>query len=57
MKKMVASAIDRSDRVLGAMYILTALTQVSPEAAEAFPWLFESAADSHQWVTALLTQL
>ncbi len=57
MKKMVSSAADRSDRVLGAMYILTALTQVSPEAAEAFPWLFESAADSHQWVTALLTQL
>ena len=57
MKKMITSAADRSDRVLGAMYILTALTQVSPEAAEAFPWLFESAADSHQWVTALLAQI
>ena len=57
MKKMVTSASDRSDRVLGAMYILTALTQVSPEAAEAFPWLFESAADSQQWVAALLAQI
>jgi hypothetical protein len=57
MKKMITSAVDRSDKVLGAMYILTALTQVSPEAAEAFPWLFESAADSQQWVTALIAQI
>jgi len=57
MKKMITSATDRSDKVLGAMYILTALTQVSPEAAEAFPWLFESAADSHQWVNALIEQV
>ena len=57
MKKMVSSATDRGDRVLGAMYILTALTQVCPQAAEAFPWLFESAADSQQWVMALLSQI
>jgi hypothetical protein len=57
MKKLVSSAADRNDRVLGAMYILTALTQVCPQAAEAFPWLFESAIDSQQWVMALLSQI
>jgi len=57
MKKMITSAVDRSDKVLGAMYILTALTQVSPQAAEAFPWLFESAADSHEWVAAIIAQI
>ena len=57
MKKMVSYAEDRGDRVLGAMYILTALTQVCPQAAEAFPWLFESAADSQQWVLAILEQI
>ena len=57
MKKLVSSATDRNDRVLGAMYILTALTQVCPQAAEAFPWLFESAVDSQQWVMALLSQV
>jgi hypothetical protein len=57
MKKMISSAEDRNDKVLGAMYILTALTQVCPQAAEAFPWLFESAADSQQWVIAVLNQI
>ena len=57
MKKLVSSATDRNDRVLGAMYILTSLTQVCPQAAEAFPWLFESAVDSQQWVMALLSQI
>ena len=57
MKRLVSSAAQQSDRVLGAMYILTALTQVCPQAAEAFPWLFESAADSQQWVMALLSQI
>ena len=47
MKKLVSSAVDRSDHVLGAMYILTALTQVSTSAADAFPWLYESAVDQH----------
>lgn len=45
MKRLVLSAVDRSDRILGSMYILTALTQVSAQAADAFPWLYETAAD------------
>jgi hypothetical protein len=57
MKKLVSSAIQQSDRVLGAMYILTALTQVSSTAAEAFPWLFESASEHHivhSWISNIL---
>jgi len=57
MKRLVSSATQQSDRVLGAMYILTALTQVSPQAAEAFPWLFESASEAHivhSWISSIL---
>jgi hypothetical protein len=57
MKRLVSSAIQQSDRILGAMYILTALTQVSSHAAEAFPWLFESASEAHivhSWINSIL---
>jgi hypothetical protein len=57
MKRLVSSAAQQSDRVLGAMYILTALTQVSSSAAEAFPWLFESASEAHivhSWISSIL---
>ena len=57
MKRLVSSAIQQSDRVLGAMYILTALTQVCSSAAEAFPWLFESASEAHivhSWINSIL---
>jgi len=36
---LVSKADDRSHRVLGAYYVLAALTLVSNGAAEAFPWL------------------
>jgi len=60
MKRLVSSAIQQSDRVLGAMYILTALTQVSSSAAEAFPWLFESASEHHivhSWISNILNSI
>lgn len=38
----IKSAEDRNDRILGAMYIVTALTIVCPGARDAYPWLFES---------------
>jgi hypothetical protein len=39
----ISAAVDKSDRGLGAMYILTAMTLVCRECAESYPWLYESA--------------
>ena len=44
MENLVTKGIDRDSKVLGALYILTALTLVSPDAAEARPELYNSAA-------------
>ena len=44
MENFVVKGIDRDSKVLGALYILTALTLVSPDAAEARPELYNSAA-------------
>ena len=44
MEKMVTQGVDRDSKILGALYILTALTLVSPDAAEARPELYNSAA-------------
>ena len=43
IEKMVYSGIDQDSRSLGALYVLTALTLVSPNAADAMPWLYNSA--------------
>jgi len=43
IRMFVSAATDKSDRGLGAMYILTALTLVCRECAESYPWLYESA--------------
>lgn len=40
--KLVNKGIDQSFRTLGCLYILTALTIVSNDAAESMPWLYES---------------
>ena len=42
IRLLITSAADRNDKILGAMYIVTALTLVSPGARAAYPWLFES---------------
>ena len=42
MKKLLYNAINEEYQKLGAIYILTALTIVSPSAAEAMPWYFSS---------------
>ena len=42
--QLVKSGVDRESRVLGANYVLCALTLVSPGAAEALPWLYQSVA-------------
>jgi hypothetical protein len=43
IRMFVCAAEDKTDRILGAMYIVTALTLVSRPCAEMYPWLFESA--------------
>jgi hypothetical protein len=42
MKLLITSAEDKNDKILGAMYVVSALTIVSPAAREAYPWLYES---------------
>lgn len=42
IEKIITSSNDISNRSLGGMYILTALTITNPSAAAAMPWLYES---------------
>ena len=42
MENFVRSGINRDSRCLGTTYVLCALTLVSPAAAMALPWLYES---------------
>ena len=43
IRMFVSAAPDRSDRSMGAMYVLTALTLVNQDCAAQYPWMFESA--------------
>lgn len=42
IRMMISSAEDRNDRILGAMYVVSALTLVCEGARTAYPWLYES---------------
>ena len=42
IRMFITSATDKNDRILGAMYVISALTLVSSEARAAYPWLYES---------------
>ena len=42
IRMMITSAEDRNDRILGAMYVVSALTLVCDGARLAYPWLYES---------------
>lgn len=42
-RKLITEGETRGERVTGAMWILSALTLVSEDAREAFPWLYQSA--------------
>jgi hypothetical protein len=44
LERFVNAGIDNDAKSLGAMYVLTAVTLVSAEAADALPWLYQSAA-------------
>jgi hypothetical protein len=46
MELLTGSGINQECKKLGALYILTALTLVSSDAAEALPWLYESVSDN-----------
>jgi hypothetical protein len=43
IRMFISAATHRSDRILGAMYVITAMTLVNTECAASYPWLFESA--------------
>lgn len=46
IEQFIKNGIDQDSRVLGANYVLCALTLVSTEAALALPWLYESVGGS-----------
>ena len=46
IRMLITSAIDRSDRILGAMYVVSAMTLVNEDARRAYPWLYESVYDA-----------
>lgn len=43
IRMFISAAADRTDRILGAMYVITAMTLISHDCASQYPWLFESA--------------
>jgi hypothetical protein len=43
---LITSGEDRNDRILGAMYVVSALTLVNDDAKRAYPWLYESVYDA-----------
>jgi hypothetical protein len=43
IRMFISAAAEKTDRTLGAMYVVTALTMVSRPCAQMYPWLFESA--------------
>lgn len=47
LEKFIMSGIDRENRKLGSLYVLSALTLVSENAATSIPWLFDSV--SNNW--------
>jgi hypothetical protein len=42
LEKLITSGIDQDFKVLGAYYVLAAITLVSPEASAIMPWLYQS---------------
>ena len=40
--KLVSSGINRDEKILGCMYVLTGLTEVSVACAESMPWLIQA---------------
>jgi len=51
-ERFVRTGVTQDDRYLGASYVLSALTLVSPKAREALPWLYQSVAAGSPTVAA-----
>jgi hypothetical protein len=51
-ERLVRNGVTHDDRYLGASYVLSALTLVSPKAREALPWLYQSVAAGSPTVAA-----
>jgi hypothetical protein len=43
IRMFISASPERSERTLGAMYIVTVMTLVNSECREMYPWLYESA--------------
>jgi hypothetical protein len=43
IRMFVTAALERTDRILGAMYIVTVMTLVNRQCRQMYPWLYESA--------------
>jgi hypothetical protein len=43
IRMFVSAAVERTDRILGAMYIVTVMTLVNRQCRQMYPWLYESA--------------
>jgi hypothetical protein len=43
IRMFITAASERSDRILGAMYIVTVMTLVNRDCRQMYPWLYESA--------------
>jgi hypothetical protein len=50
IRTLIESAADRNDRILGAMYVISALTLVCNAARIAYPWLYETVAEDNPGV-------
>jgi hypothetical protein len=48
IRTLIESASDRNDRILGAMYVISALTLVCNTARTAYPWLYETVAEDNR---------
>jgi len=42
IQRLISSAASRSDHVLGSLYVLTALSEISKDCAQSHPWLLQS---------------
>lgn len=46
IRTLITSSVDRNDRILGAMYVVSTFTLVNEDARRAYPWLYESVYDT-----------
>jgi hypothetical protein len=57
IQHLISSAEDVQDRILGAMYVISAFTIVNEEARASYPWLYESVQVADPPAPRLITRL